>query len=393
MNQVNCQVCSSDQGRTIYTALNVPTHSVRLIHSAKNSLAVEVGNIRLHACQSCGFVWNRDFKAELMRYDQNYEETQGFSNTFNDYQREMTCELVERYELKGKSVLEIGCGKGEFLSLLIELGIGQGLGFDPSFKAERLEHDSRLSFVTDFFPPKDDSATPSADVYWCKMTLEHIDQPAQFIQQLRNSICNENALVIFQIPALERILDEVAYWDIYYEHCNYFSRDALHTLFAIHGFEVLEITTQFEQQYHTIVAKPSSKSTDYQASVSIELSAKVNRFEKQIKTTLSSWQAKLTQAASANSEDNNGLLIWGAASKAVGLLNALPSLREGVRLVDINPYKQHTFLPSTGLQIEAPQDIAHQHFELILVANPIYQDEIRAELKSLGVSGKLVCLE
>jgi len=406
MTSPNCPVCGSKKGRVIYTALHVPTHSVRLINDAESALTVDKGNIRLCACEACGFVWNLDFQPELMHYDQDYEETQGFSDTFNLFQKEMASQLVDRFELKGKSVLEIGCGKGELLTQLLELGISQGFGYDPSFKADRLVHDSRLSFVTDFFPPKTTQPVPNADVYWCKMTLEHIPLPGDFIQQLASHISdgqvgNKQALLIFQVPALERILEEVAYWDIYYEHCNYFSRNSLYTLFAKRGFEVLEISSQFNDQYHTIVVKPNSATPNNSTSASPELITQINRFETEVKATLSRWETTLSQAALARSSNNSintgdsengGLLIWGAASKAVGLLNALPTLRDGIRLVDINPYKHGTYLPSTNLKIEAPDTIKKQHFECILVANPVYREEVEAMLKSLNVSGKLICL-
>ena len=41
-------------------------------------------------------------------------------------------DLIRRYDLRGKEVIEIGCGKGEFLSLLCEVGDNRGVGFDPA---------------------------------------------------------------------------------------------------------------------------------------------------------------------------------------------------------------------------------------------------------------------
>ena len=48
--------------------------------------------------------------------------------------------LREAYKegLRGKDIIEIGCGKGEFLLLLCEMGNNRGTGFDPGFVSERI---------------------------------------------------------------------------------------------------------------------------------------------------------------------------------------------------------------------------------------------------------------
>ena len=42
-----------------------------------------------------------------------------------------------RYDLREKDILEIGCGKGEFLTLLADLGNNRCIGFDPGYHEGR----------------------------------------------------------------------------------------------------------------------------------------------------------------------------------------------------------------------------------------------------------------
>ena len=73
------------------------------------------GSLRLAFCGACGFITNTAFDPAPQDYADSYEETQGFSPTFNDFANDLAKRWVERHDLDGKQVLEIGCGKGEFL--------------------------------------------------------------------------------------------------------------------------------------------------------------------------------------------------------------------------------------------------------------------------------------
>ncbi|MCZ7627714.1 MAG: hypothetical protein M5U19_00760 [Microthrixaceae bacterium] len=78
----------------------------------------------LRFCLGCGFIWNARFGAKLSEYSSRYEETQGFSERFNDFARDLAKRWVEKHSLAGRTVLEVGCGKGEFLEMMCEAGGG-----------------------------------------------------------------------------------------------------------------------------------------------------------------------------------------------------------------------------------------------------------------------------
>jgi hypothetical protein len=60
------------------------------------------------------------------------------------------------------------------------------------------------------------------------MTLEHIAPTGDFVGAVRRAVGDDpQTVVFFQVPDVIRILKEQAFWDIYYEHCNYFSAGSL----------------------------------------------------------------------------------------------------------------------------------------------------------------------
>ena len=127
----------------------------------------------LALCSECGLITNVAFDARLTDYSTDYESTQQFSPTFRSFNHELARNLIDRYDVRGKTIIEIGCGQGEFLSLLCELGDNRRIGFDPAYAGRTSRGDSeRLTFVQDFYSEK--YAAYCADLYCCKMMLEHI---------------------------------------------------------------------------------------------------------------------------------------------------------------------------------------------------------------------------
>jgi SAM-dependent methyltransferase len=108
-----------------------------LVEDRAQALNFSNGDIELAVCGGCGFIFNTAWDSERTIYSDQYEETQGFSPTFNTFNRAIAEELISSYDIRGKTVLEIGCGKGEFLSLICELGGNRGIGYDPSFVPAR----------------------------------------------------------------------------------------------------------------------------------------------------------------------------------------------------------------------------------------------------------------
>jgi hypothetical protein len=57
------------------------------------------------------------FDVSLNEYSPDFEEAQHVSPTFDGCARQLVDRLVRDYDIRGRQVIEIGCGKGEFLAL------------------------------------------------------------------------------------------------------------------------------------------------------------------------------------------------------------------------------------------------------------------------------------
>lgn len=388
-----CPSCGAPGMQVFHEAPAVPTNSCILMETREQALHHRLGSIRLGFCDACGFIANLAFDPALTEYSARYEETQGFSPTFNAFHRALAERLIARYDLHGKDIVEIGCGKGEFLMLLCELGGNRGVGFDPGVHQERIQGPAadRVRLVPDFY--SEAHSDIQGDLFACKMTLEHIAPTGDFVRTLRRAIGDRTGtLVFFQVPDTTRILADCAFEDIYYEHCSYFSPGSLARLFRGAGFEVLALSTEYQGQYLTIEARAAPEPVS-QAPLPEEqdldrLRELVGSFPGRFAAKRAHWEGLIRGAAA----EGRRVMLWGSGSKAVSFMTTL-DLGDGVEsVVDINPYRHGHYLPGGGQQILAPEALKTYPPDLVVIMNAIYRDEIARDLARLGLDPELVAL-
>jgi SAM-dependent methyltransferase len=369
----------------------IPVHSCLLMASREEALGCRRGDLRLGFCRACGFIANVAFDPGVHEYSARYEETQGFSPTFNAFARDLAARLVTAHDLRGRTVLEIGCGKGEFLVLLCELGGNAGIGIDPSYVPERTSSPAaaRIRFIRDFY--SEAYADLRADFVCCRHTLEHIPAVAGLVRTLRASLAKAPPVpVFFEVPDVLRVLREGAFWDVYYEHCSYFSAGSLARLFRAAGFDVLGLELGFAGQYVLLTASPAGGPTTPSLPVEgdlADLERAVDAFERVGAAAVARWRATLDGLRARGRRP----IVWGSGSKGVAFLTTLGTA-DGLLeyVVDINPYKQGKFMPGTGQEIVAPEFLARYRPTDVLVMNPIYTEEIRQQLGRLGLAPELL---
>ncbi|MGQ0571078.1 MAG: class I SAM-dependent methyltransferase, partial [Armatimonadota bacterium] len=202
-----------------------------LYTTRKQALSAPRGDIRLASCTVCGYVWNAAFDAALVQYGARYENALQFSPRFQDYAKALAAHLVERHDLHGRHVVEIGCGDGYFLNLVCELGGNRGLGFDPGYRGPSAgtELSEGVAIVPEAFSER--HVIDAAGLVCCRHTLEHVADPVEFLGRLRRVCGAGRPAVFFEVPNAVRMLRDVTIWDVIYEHCSYFSPPSLARLF------------------------------------------------------------------------------------------------------------------------------------------------------------------
>ena len=380
-----CPGCGAAAPEPFHVGEPVPVNSCLLLADRDAAVTFPTGELALALCRRCGLIWNCRFDPARTTYSQDYEETQGFSPTFQAFIRELAADWVERYALTGGSVVEIGCGKGEFLVELARAGIGAGIGVDPGVQPARIDDDAPLTWIQGFFPqglPELD-----ADAIVCRHTLEHIGAVREFLTTIRAALtAPERTVLLFEVPDVLRVLDEVAFWDVYYEHSTYFSAGSVGRVFRAAGFDVLRIERAYHDQTLIVEARVSIGGLAAVLPIEedpAELATAAAEFAHGHQAMVEHWRDRL-QAVRA---DGGRSVIWGGGSKAVAFLAALgadAALVDGV--VDINPFKQNQYLAGSGHRVLAPKELLTVEPSLVIVMNGAYRAEIGHELTDLGLA-------
>jgi hypothetical protein len=202
---------------------------------------------------------------------------------------------------------------------------------------------------------------------------------------------SRHTAVFFEVPDVSRVLEEFAFWDLYYEHCSYFTLGSLARLFRTCGFEILRLEKNFGGQYLLIDARATDQAPDedFEEKHDVEeLALLVHRFAEEFPRALESWKGRFAELRG----ERRHAVLWGGGSKAVGFLSTLQIGDEVKYVVDISPEKQGTYLAGTGQQIVPPSFLSDHRPDLVVVMNPIYVEEIRAKLEAMGLHPHIVPL-
>jgi len=334
----------------LYRAEQLPVFQNRMFRTEAEATACVRGDVVLVQDPRTGLVYNAAFRPELMQYDADYQNEQAVSSVFRSHLDEITG-IVERH-FRGRSLIEVGCGKGYFLEHLLGLGFAV-TGIDPAYEGDNPK------VVKARFSRE---AGLQAEGLVLRHVLEHIRQPADFLAELREA--NGGAGTIFiEVPCLDWICRHRAWFDVFYEHVNYFRLDDFRRMFG----RILEAGHVFGGQYLYVVADLASLRDPAQApgapfAFPADFTASIGRFAERIRS----------RGAAA--------VVWGGASK--GVIFSLFMRHAGARIdcvVDINPAKQGRYLPATGLRVSSPAEMQSQVAEGadIYVMNGNYLDEIR----------------
>jgi hypothetical protein len=207
--------------------------------------------------------------------------------------------------------------------------------------------------------------------------VEHIGDIGKFLRELHDiAAAAGDPVTIIETPAFEWIAKRGCFWDVFYEHCNYFTLPCLAHLCEQAGFRVVRQRLVFGGQYQLLELKVrrSGHGKTRPPGIPVRLAT----FARKADAKLQQMEIRLCRHGAAR-----GWAIWGAGAKGVALVNRLQ--RSPPRFViDSNTAKQGCFVPGSRIPVIAPDDPRIGELELILIANPNYAAEIAFTLRQVG---------
>lgn len=366
-----CPICESQGLVPFLRRSQVPVHQNLVVASQEAARSVTRGELDLAACEDCGFVFNRAFDLSRLAYGADYDNTQSCSAYFDAYLDGLVKDLVERQGVCNSTIVEVGCGKGQFLRKLVSYpgANNRGFGFDPSYVGPDADLDGRLAFRRCYY---DDTCTDvAADVVVCRHVIEHVPEPMMLLRSVRSALAHTpKARVFFETPCVEWILRNRVVWDFFYEHCSLFTAASLSLAFQRAGFAVERVEHSFGGQYLWLEARATdTASPTIQSHPEIAALAQAYAADEEI--LRQKWLARLVELKARGK-----VALWGAGAKGATFANLVdPDCTLIECVVDLNPNKQGRYIPGTGHPIIAPADLPRRGVGSAVLMNPNYREE------------------
>ena len=178
---MNCPLCAAAESRRFFSITDVPVTCASIFASSAEARRVPRGGVHLAVCAVCGFVFNPAFDPALAAIGARYESSQSASAHFSAFARSLAAEWIDRHALQGRTVLEVGCGSGDFLRQLRRSGVGAAVGIDPL--ADSGAAADGVRFIADVFDERYAELDGTALV--CRHTLEHVQDVSGFLRHIR----------------------------------------------------------------------------------------------------------------------------------------------------------------------------------------------------------------
>ena len=379
-----CPACGLTELLDFFHIERLPIHVGVLWPSREEARRAPMGEVTLTWCRSCGFVHNRSFELDKVVFEPGYEVSLSHSELFRSFMQNLAERLIERYDLRDKTIIEIGCGEARFLRQLCTMGPNDGIGIDPTVAAEGVEKfDGRtIRFIRDLFSER--YTHLEGDFVCCLSVFEDIPRPVEFLGSVRKMIGDRRTPIYFEIFNGMRAFRNNETWSVHYEQCNYFGPETFPAVFERAGFEVVEAGPCYgEGQYLYVEAVPRLAEAQAAALTEpLEVPREISEFARIHSSALATWKARLEEFR----RDDRRVVVWGSGGKGVSFLNAIRA-EDSIRyVVDINPARQELYIPGAARRVVAPEFLKEYQPQTVIITNQLYEQEIRTQVAEMGLT-------
>jgi hypothetical protein len=341
-------------------------------------------------CPSCAYVRNIAFDPSIMVYDVTMDTNLHHSPAFQAFSAELVKHLTNRYQLGGKRVLDVGCGQGEFLRELCHTAGCSGVGYDAMYAGPEGPDTSGAVFHSGYAPCG--AALPEFDIVTSRHWFEHINDPSEFLVDLRQQVGTRTAFGYLEVPDAGYDLS-TAGWEVIYPHVSYFDAYSLVRIVERAGWRVEDTGTLFGGMFRFIEMSANDgdergrgdRPIPGQVECKRQLAA-IEGFQQRHEAERRAWRNRIGELI----EQGARPVLWGAGSRGVQFLTFADADRRLSAVVDVNPRKWGRYLPVTAHRVEAPATLSTLRPDAVIITNPSYRTEIGEHLSRLGVDAQLL---
>ncbi len=364
----HCRLCGHDLfEKPLLRYENMPRAAQCLPDAA--SLDTDKGvDLEVRQCSGCGLV---QLNNNPVPYYKEVIRAAAFSGEMKHFRLNQFIKFVQKYSLQGKKIIEIGCGRGEYLSLMQQSGVdAYGLEYSDESVSWCLNYGLKVS--RGFIDSRDYKLVNAPfDAFYILSFLEHLPDLNSTLAGICNNIKDEG-IGLVEVPNFDMILNKKLFSEFISDHLFYFTRETLGTTLLLNGFDILEYNDVWYEYIISATVKKRKKIDmlhfyGYQTKLKAEIEQYIRGYK------------------------NKKVAIWGAGHQALTVIS-MTNLADKIKyVVDSAPFKQGKYTPATHIPIVAPETLETDPVDAIIVMAASYSDEVAGIIrqkfdKSINVS-------
>ncbi len=392
---VSCIACGCHRTYPVYHPDDHPLSVLDLPRTAEEARAAPRLPMNFRACAHCGHIFNVEFDYERIPYNNDSNLMYNAAPRWVAHMEELIDGLLSRYDLAGATLVDIGCGDGGFLKLLMDRGVqARCVGFEPGMEADSARENG-LEVYRDYFIPERDLAELRPDFLICRHVLEHMPNPRQFVFDIAfwANLHDVSPVFLAEVPRIDNAVKQLRINDFLFEHPSNFTQFSFENMFASAGFEVLESFAAYGSEVTCAFVQPARMphwADIRQAS---------HRYAEGLSRQVRAVRAGLDRLG----QMGRSVAFWGATGKGASFLNAF-GLDGGdwPVVVDSDAKKVGRFVPGCGQEIRGPEHLLDHPVDAIVITTQWRARDIAEEIERRGIvceallvvrDGKLQCLQ
>ena len=357
-NIKNCRVCGHDFfSKPLLQYANMP--KAAQFFPGKESLKDEKGiNLKIYQCSGCGLV---QLDSKPVTYYKDVIRAVSISQEIKEFRAEQFKKFVNKYSLKTRKILEIGCGRGEHLFIMQKF-VKNTYGIEHAEASVKYCVKQGLNVSKEFLAKSSQKLLNAPfDSFFIMNFLEHLPSPNATLTGMYNNLSDEG-IGLVEVPNFDMILRNNLFSEFIPDHLLYFTQNTLTKLLSLNGFDVVECN---EERYDYIISAVVRKTKKldlsrfyaHQEKLKKDLNSYINRFE------------------------NKKVAIWGAGHQALAVI-AMTNIAKKIKyVVDSAPFKQNKYTPATHIPIVAPEMLLTDKVDALIVMAAGYSDEVAGIIK------------
>ena len=281
------------------------------------------------------------------------------------------------------NVLEIGAGSNYIAKGIYKLNpYNLAILIDPAIKNNDMKN---IKIINDYFPSKKLNKN-KFDLVYSINTIEHVEDPYQFLMQIRNYV-DEKSFLVFIFPVIEEQFKRGDIGSLLHEHINYFSQSSSSNLIKNSGFDILN--TKIRNDEIVFYCKKSLLRNKRNL---VNDSKEFEKLRKYI--LLMNKKINLNKERILNFHGKGLKIGFHGACNALSnflFLNELNNL-ENIFIFDGDISKRDSYLPFSDKKILYNKDEAYKDMDILYIAATSFSKEIRLEAKKFLNEEKIIDL-